>query len=334
VTDVDPFETLRKAITREQPLGPLDAGQFTWSKELLRLLYDPSNRIHRQASSSGAPYVIGRKGSGKTAFVTAPKLRPDTVAIELPRADLYQGVYGVIDLLLERRIPIFTEHAARLWRHLIWSVVLVAVAEEHVHRDDDESRIVCDFARGLGEGTMPASPEATISAYLRRLTTKVSSIDQLGGLGDLLASVSSNGWLVEDAIQAGCTLLEASPKRYFVIVDSLEEYGGRPPPPKGQEAEHLSFQGLFRFVGGDGTHPTRNFDIRFAFPAEVWPLFHQMSANPSKDFNGSVIAHWSARELVVLLGNRIATYCELYEEGIAYELGMIGPANAPIPNDE
>jgi hypothetical protein len=334
VTDVDPYEGLRRAITRQQPLGPLDAGQFTWSKELLRLLYDPSNRIHRQASTSGAPYVIGRKGSGKTAFVMAPKLRPDAVTIELPRADLYQGVYGVVSMLLERRIHIFTEHAARLWRHMIWCVVLVSVAEENVHRDDDESRIVCDFARGIGGGAMPASPEATVSAYLRRLTTKVAGLDHVGGLGDVLGSVSSNGWLIEDAIQAACTLLKSSSKRYFVIVDSLEEYRGEPPTPDGLEAERISFQGLFRFVGGDGTHPTRNFDIRFAFPAELWPVFHEMSTNPSKDFNGSVIAHWSARELVVLLGNRIATYCELYEEGIADELGLTGPANAPIPYDE
>jgi hypothetical protein len=74
----------------------------------------------------------------------------------------------------------------------------------------------------------------------------------------------------------------------------------------------VAFVGLFRLVGGDGTEPNRSFDIRFAFPAEMWTVLEKVSANPIKDFHRRVLVHWSARELITLIGNRLNIYCHLY----------------------
>lgn len=197
---------LSRVITRQRPFGPPDAAQFTDSTDMLRMLYDPANRIHRQAESTGAPYVIGRKGAGKTAFVMAPKLLPHSITIELPNADLYQGVFGVARTMSDNGIVVFAEH----------------------------------------------------------------------------------------------------------IVDSLERYTGVLPSETHHEAERISFEGLFRFIGGDGTMSSRSFDIRFAFPAELWSLLERVSANPIKDFDQRVIAHWSAKELISLIGTRLAIYFRLY----------------------
>ena len=106
---------LQRVITRQQPFGPPDAAQFTSSTELLRLLYDPSNRTHQQAESSGAPYVIGRKGAGKTAFVTAPKLDANAVPVELPSADVYQGVFDIVSGLVYGMSGFFFAHPAAIY---------------------------------------------------------------------------------------------------------------------------------------------------------------------------------------------------------------------------
>jgi hypothetical protein len=320
---------LREVITRRQPFGPPDAAQFTSSIELLRLLYDPTNRTHQQAESSGAPYVIGRKGAGKTAFVMAPKLDAKVVPVELPSADMYQGVFDVVARLLAAGVRMFPEHTARLWRHLVWCAVLAELARDK-RRRTVPYRIVREFTGSLANGTTVLDSEAAVSAYLRRLNTVIDSGAPVGGVGDLLNSVSGNGWSIVQAIEAGAKILSDSPCRYVLIVDSLEHYVGDLPTTDYQQAERVAFEGLFRFIGGDGTVPDRPFDIRFAFPAELWTVLESVSANPIKDFHRRVMAHWSARELITLLGNRLSIYCRLHQpdlldaDGWAERAGALG----------
>jgi hypothetical protein len=323
----DLLPQLVAVITRQQPFGPPDAAQFTSSTELLRLLYDPSNRTHQQAESSGAPYVIGRKGAGKTAFVTAPKLDADAVPIELPSADVYQGVFDIVSSLVYGGTRLFPEHTALLWRHLAWCAVLSELARHRVEHGADDAearRILREFAESLGNGAVPGDAHAAVSAYLRRLGVMFGGDKPAGGVGDLLSSVSGNGWTIVQAIDAGTRVLRAQTARYVLIVDSLEHYLGDLPTTDYQQAERVAFEGLFRFVGGDGTQPDRAFDIRFAFPAEMWTVLEKVSANPIKDFHRRVLVHWSARELITLIGNRLNLYCHLYEPDMAERAGVLG----------
>jgi hypothetical protein len=314
---------LQRVITRQQPFGPPDAAQFTWSTELLRLLYDPTNRTHQQAESSGAPYVIGRKGAGKTAFVTAPKLDALAVPVELPSADVYQGVFDRVASLVYGGTRMFPEHTSRLWQHLAWCAVLAELARGPRRPPSGSHRIVVEFATSLGNGTVPADAQAAVSAYLRRLSVVIGTSSPAGGIGDLLNSIAGNGWTIIQAIEAGSQILAEEPHRYVLIVDSLEHYLGDLPSTDYQHAERVAFEGLFRFVGRDGTRPDRPFDIRFAFPAEMWTVLEKVSANPIKDFHRRVLVHWSARELITLIGNRLNIYCHLYEPDVVAAFGSL-----------
>jgi len=319
----DLLPELERVITRRRPFGPPDAAQFTSNTDLLRLLYDPSNRTHQQAESSGSPYVIGRKGAGKTAFVTAPKLDASAVPVELPSADVYQGVFDLVAQLVYGGTRLFPEHTARLWRHLAWSAVLAELARRSHGRQGSDHRIVREFAASLGNGTVPADADAAVSAYLRRLTVVLGSDAPTGGIGDLLSSVSGNGWTIVEAMDAGSRLLAEQPGRYVLIVDSLEHYLGELPTTDYQQAERVAFEGLFRFIGSDGTRPDRPFDIRFAFPAEMWTVLEKVSANPIKDFHRRVLVHWSARELITLIGNRLNIYGHLYQPEVIETFGSM-----------
>jgi len=320
------LDRLRQVITPQTPFGPPDAARITERKDLLRLLYDPTNRIHREAETSNAPYFLGRKGSGKTAFVTAPKLRDDVTTVELPSADVYQGTFTVVSLLLEQRLQLFPEHAARLWRHLIWAAVLADIARGP-DQGSPEFRVVREFVESLNNGEVPRSAERAVTAYLRRLGAFIARERWIGGVGALLNQVEGNGHQIDDAIRAGAVLLARSPKRTIVIVDSLEHYTGHLPQGDYQQMERIAFEGLFRFVGSDGTAPERSFDIRFAFPVELWNTFEPVSANPIKDFHSRVFAHWSARELIALMGTRLAIYCTLYSPETLEDVTLPREAN-------
>ena len=306
----------RRVITPQQPLGPPDAAEITANTDLLRLLYDPSNRIHRQSVSSGAPFVIGRKGSGKTAFVTAPKLLDGVTAIELPSADLYQGVFDAVSRLLQRDVRVYPEHTSTVWGHLVWTAVLTELARQ-LRPENDGERSIVDFASALGDGEIPTTADAAVASYLRRLEVMTTSTEQIGGLNVLLSTLSGNGRTISSAIAAATSVIQDRDQRFVVIVDSLEHYSGDVGTTALRPAERLSFQGLFRFVGGYGNRGDRAFDIRFAFPAEMWPALESVSANPVKDFHQRVIAHWSARELIILVGTRLALYCQLHDPDFA-----------------
>ncbi len=333
MNDLDFVRSLGRVLTIQQPLGPPDAAQITRNPDLLRLLYDPTNRIHRQAETTGAPYVIGRKGAGKTAFVTAPKRAPDVVAVELPSADVYQGAFGVVERLLERRVQIFPEHTARLWSHLIWSAVLAEVVRNGIAPDSPSLQTTRAFVEALGGGTVPRTADAAVSAYLRRVVASIEEVDHIGGVGALLDAVEGAGIAVTDAIDAGSHAIADSARRYVVIVDSLEHYIGDLPTRNFQQRERIAFEGLFRFIGSEGTRPDRAFDIRFAFPAELWNVLQGVSANPIKDFHRRVIAQWSARELVQLVGNRLAIFCSLHVPEIVEATGSVLDGKDPLSYD-
>ena len=57
-----------------------------------------------------------------------------------------------------------------------------------------------------------------MSAYLRRLAVVLAD-KPTGGLGDLLNSVSGNGWSIVQAIDAGTRILRAQTARYVLIVE-------------------------------------------------------------------------------------------------------------------
>jgi hypothetical protein len=321
-------------ITRRQPVGPPDAAQYSSQTDLLRLLYDPSNRIHQHAESTGAPYVIGRKGAGKTAFVMAPKLRPNSVAVELPSADIYQGVFGIVRALHQRGVEVYAEHSARLWRQLAWSAVLCDIARTEGRRSA-KTRKIFQFTEFLGNGKVPGSADEAVSLYLQRVERSVSVSARAGGLGELLTrAVSGYGWTINDAIDEGTEWLRASTDRYVVIVDSLERYTGSLPRTPYESVEQNAFEGLFRFIGGDGTLPNRAFDIRFAFPAELWSVLEHTSSNPIKDFHQRVIAQWSSRELISLVGTRLAIYAELYEPDLHAPRIRHGGGVRPLSYDD
>jgi hypothetical protein len=308
--------SLRQVLSDEQPFGPPDASLYTSMLDAHRLLYDSDNRIHHRATSNGAPFVIGRKGSGKTAFVMAPKLLPNVVALELPGPDIYGGVFGALRTLAGRSERAYTEQCATLWRHTCWSAVLQLLASDLTAKARGPERVVREFMQSLGSGRVPAAPEHAISCYLRRLQTRIAEVSHPGGLTELLDGVEGDGHSIREAIEAGQAILEASSYRLVVIVDSLERYNGTLPTDDVESIERTAFEGLFHFIGRDGTRPDRPFDIRFAFPAEMWSILERVSANPAKDFGRKVVAYWSARELIQMAGSRLALY------SLSHGLGM------------
>jgi hypothetical protein len=53
----------------------------------------------------------------------------------------------------------------------------------------------------------------------------------------------------------------------------------------------------------------------------MWTVLEKVSANPIKDFHRRVLVHWSARELITLIGNRLNIYCRLYEPDVVEAIG-------------
>ncbi len=301
----DDSAALRLVLTNSSPLGPLDADVLA-GPAVTSAVYDPDNRIHR-AIDAGAPFVVGRKGAGKTAFVNAPILDPSIDVVRLPKADVYQSVFDLIRRLSDRNSTVLVEHSEKLWSSLVWSAVLWKLAKTSEHRETAQT-IVDDFVLGIGEDRIVVDEEAMIAKFVKRLSVLVDDNRSIGGLGHLLNSMKANGIELPDAIDAGRELLRARARRIVVIMDSLERYPADLPVMSYDSPEKTAFEGLFRFIGQHGGRTERTFSLRFAFPAELWHLLKEASSNHAKDFDRRVVAHWSARELITMAGNRLAAF--------------------------
>ncbi len=303
---------LRQILTIDRPLGPLDADVLR-DPVLSAALYDPENRVHR-AIDTGAPFVVGRKGAGKTAFVHAPMLDPMVDVVRLPKADVYQAVFDLIEKLTERNSTVLVEHSERLWESIVWCAVLwkVASSMQSTPVDSDEL-VVYDFVMGIGEDKLPRHEEAMIARFVGRVSTAFSTRSGIGGLGELLGSVRANDVEIEEAIDAGRAVLRRRKRQIIVIMDSLERYPANLPVMNYDSPQKLAFEGLFRFLGQHGSRTDRSFGLRFAFPAELWHLLKSASSNHAKDFDRRVVAHWNARELITMAGNRLAAFMYVHE---------------------
>src|SRR4051812_36145307 len=84
---------LREVLTLDEPLGPHFTEPLLQGPiDVFEKLYDRHNRIHADVETEGPPYIIGRKGSGKTAFLVGSPLLTDADVVLVRSEDIYADI--------------------------------------------------------------------------------------------------------------------------------------------------------------------------------------------------------------------------------------------------
>ena len=151
------------------------------------LLHDPSNRIHRHAESTAAPYVIGRKGAGTGSCCATPSCCPrhliaivnrvfEAHAVD-PRAPFPVSGMAVIE-------------GVRRGQAAIVGDIIAAYGRVHPHADACCGRILPNVGLVLDDAELHR-------LYNRRGIRKATGLDYRG-MRRVLIEIGCLGRVVED----------------------------------------------------------------------------------------------------------------------------------------
>ncbi len=312
-----------RILTRNQPLGP------PYTEELLRSprgifeqLYDRMNGCHGRAERDDPVYVVGRKGSGKTAFLVGTAFVDGAKVILIKSEDAYHEIERLRIRYAREVGPLFAENLAHVWQVLLTHAAMLLSCRVPGLRHTGEGRLIASYLSSYGN---PSSLEP--GRLLARVGSALSDVlvRSIPGLTveEMCASLRTDVATYEVAHRSFVDLIERERVRLYVVVDNLEDLHVH-------VAElRTTLSGLFRATREfAGTADAQPFKVRFAFPAELVQRLRDLTANPEKDFLDYLVIRWTAAELMTIAGNRLRRYLDLYHQD---DLGRLG---LPRQHDE
>ena len=115
-------------INESSPLGPIEAGVIE-DEEVATCLFESENEIYKRLIKRPS-IVIGRRGSGKTAFLMHLQSRDyiDDIAVVIDAASGFENIISTLQKNVGDRY-VYPETVARLWDWIIWTSLLKATRE-------------------------------------------------------------------------------------------------------------------------------------------------------------------------------------------------------------
>lgn len=295
-------------FTPQQPLGPIGISDSI-SPAVLRALYDTRVQLHMRSESNPPTFIVGRRGSGKTALLLSRELKPETLSVRLSAQGVFSGMQAAVRRIGQSMIlPV--EGVAQLWETLLWAPVIARLVRSGPLRKGDPPRafqLLWEETAAIRRETRGADApddDALDFAVLRL----IEHVDQAGPVPSL-ATLRRGFRLAErpwsEVVEAARTVLEARRLPAFVLIDSLEHIG--------QHVDDIRpvLQGLFHLVGQLGLRTGGSqLRIQCCFPSELWPVLDRISANPIKDFSGRMVLRWHWQDLLSVVGMRLRMFLE------------------------
>ena len=290
---------IRKYITHSRPFGPIDSAAVnTGDVAEMKALFDRNNVIYR-ALGGDTSMLIGRKGSGKTAYLRSTFLAGATGALDVVQLRTANTFLEVLKALnSELGSTHFAEVVADIWETLLVCGALSELIAKY-GRGNSSLRPIADYLGKLGVNVdQPRTADDVLWTVVRTLASRKDD----GTFGTLAAVIRDvAGTSFNTATTVAKQFLEQHDRSMVVLLDSLDEYS--------LETEEVSraIAGLLKCVG---QFPTRfnRIQLRFCLPAELHHRFMEISTNPAKDFQQCLILRWHPKELISIAAQRLKIY--------------------------
>ncbi len=303
-------KSLSDVINHSFPLGPPMTEAFiSTSRSVFEQLYDATNHIHHATRTKNPSYIVGRKGSGKTAFLIGAALAENADVVPIQSEDIFTQVEKLRVRYSAVNGALVADQLVHAWEVLLFHAAMWAIACSEQLPGGPARRQVFTYMSAFGdpETLEPDSLLARVSALMTQSLLDAS--DGLSFREACWAIDPGRGSFVEAAAAARLVLDDAGADAIYVVVDNLEDLHRRL-----DDFEDI-ITALFRVTSRSLTSSRRRslpFKTRFAFPAELLPRLRRMSANAEKDFLDHLIVRWTASELIFVAGNRLRTFLDLH----------------------
>ncbi len=275
-------------------------------------MFDRENRVYAHLIKRDPAFIIGRRGSGKTAFLYAITTSQPTLNVEINTSTVVAEVEDLLRGLAALNTTLFAEHIAEIWSAALWHGVFAGIVQNPpagVDPNDDrfEELVVYldDLTSNQGHTT---APDTIIGLFCAAFYDQAQQRSMVARHPSTYVADPSNGTPLTALIGAATSLLGGAEVSPILLMDSIEDFQDV------LDYHTRAIEGLFMQVGRSAA-PGAPYRIRFSFPAELWPVLRQMSRNPLKDFGQFIILRWSARELIKIAAHRFRLYLESSHRG-------------------
>ena len=290
-------------FTNARPLGP-NATPDDFTEDAYKRLFDVENEIFRSLSQD-PQILIGRRGSGKTAFLKISHFLNDTdLSVELQSSRAFAHVLQAINAITQREGAAFVEDVCEIWITLFkMSLFREIPVRDEFDGTPERETIMRYFYKIYGN-----REKEYINLFLTTLVREI--LEKATGLKDVwsfLRAPDPDGPTLQEATNAAHDLLEKSQRNFLVLIDNLEDFELQ------NESMGRALAGLLKSIRGLSEISDR-YRVTFCLPSELYNYFSaEISSNPLKDFERSQLIQWTSRELIHLCTNRYSSFLQLYE---------------------
>ena len=294
------FKTVQPYITRDEPFGPIDSGDFDLKDvDALNRLFGRHNATYKNLRHRPS-IIMGRRGSGKTSYLRTVYFdKQYDYYTEIRTATILENISKVIQEMAKEG-AIFAETLSDLWEKILWTCVLSEIRKRQC-LPSSNSYVVSDYLDKVG-----VKNSDTVDDVLRKLAEifeDAKTTNPRDGISEVLKRFDKKNF--DNAKSAVIDGLNASRKTFVVLMDSLEDFQLNIASVK------YSLQGLLKCVGSMNK-PKDVVDIRFCLPTELYRTIIEISSNQTKDFKRALRLEWKASELVLIGAQRLMYFLALY----------------------
>jgi hypothetical protein len=290
-------DPLKELLTRRQPFGPIATPKAV-DEDLFCAIFDKSNHIY-QAMKARPTLICGRRGAGKTAFLSAHNFGDRySFSITLDPDEEFPRMMRRI----EQRLPgVIPEEVSLLWTSLLWGTVFNELVQRYERKFPSPCLVLSKYldAAGIRKGM---SLYAVMKALLNAMLKLNSKLRIIADAVDELAVEGVNFGL---ARKTAVDLMKTQSLRAVILIDSLEQF------PLHEDRMRNAMAGLLKAVGSFN-QPGLPCEVRCCLPSELYPRLLTLSSNVQKDFQSNIVLQWTTRELLRLAGLRYRRFIRLY----------------------
>jgi hypothetical protein len=313
-------KTLSDVITHRFPLGPPYTEAFIGtSPSVFAQLYDATNHIHHSTRSKNPSYIVGRKGSGKTAFLIGAALADNADVVLIKSEDIFAEVELLRLRYSAANGPLVADRLVHVWEVLLFHAAMWAISCSEQLEGGAARRQVFRYMSAFGEPD-DLTPDGLLAQVSAHMTESLLAAPRGLSFREACWAIDpGRGSLVDAEASAREVLAQAEAGVIYVVVDNLEDLHRRL-----DDYEDV-ITALFRVTSRGLTSSRQRslpFKTRFAFPAELLPRLRRMAANAEKDFLDHLIVRWTASELIFVAGNRLRTFLDVHYPQAASKLGL------------
>ena len=317
-------DILERYITEQSPFGPIKSEDLAGGNGLtaFKALYSSGTEVHRRLDHHRPNCLMGRKGSGKTAFLLGKLIQDNANVVQLQQAALFSGMENVVRAFYEKDSSINAEILADIWDALIVHVVGLRLMDTLQPSDPDhEKSTIWTYIRGIEEAAaIQADDHPTTRAnavagwFTAEVQRQLEESDERQAGEQLLARLMMRDVSYQAFRHACRELVGVRNQPVVILVDTLEDFG-----TNFTKLAEVT-RGLLQLLARHDPLEDR-YELFVCLPSEVSSLMREISANPAKSLERSLTIAWTTRELVRLAAQRFSLYLSLHDPRAYTRLG-------------